>query len=181
MEGSVQIKGLEAAVEAMQKAFPKNPEQQRRILNQAMTASAKSTMVPMAKQLARVGDGSGALSESIGIRAVSKSKARRSGVVGRVEMVPVRNNRTAMAMYIDHYYTARGRSAPAKMLTSGIRHGHLVEFGHAVKGGGFVAARPFLWPAARAQLSPYTSRFAAFLKKKTEAAVRRAARKRAKK
>jgi len=179
VEGEVRIKGLDDALRAMRAAFPENAEQQRRLLNQAMSAAAKRTMVPMAKQLAMVGDGSGALAESIGMRAVSKSAARRSGVAARVEMVPVRNNRKAMAMYIAHYYTARGKSVPSKMVTSGIRHGHLVEFGHAARSGGFVPARPFLWPAARAQSSVYTQNFAALLEKKTQAAVRREARKRA--
>ena len=172
MEGSVKIKGLDAAMKAMGEAFPSNPEQQRRLLNQAQSGSAKKSIVPIAKDLALTGDSSGALSESIGVRAVSRSRALRKGVTSSVQVTPVRSNRKAIALYIQHYYNRVGRAAPTGIVTSGIRHGHLVEFG-TVK----AAAKPFLWPALTAGKAQYIREFSTFLKKKTEAAVRRAARK----
>ncbi|MEE8482753.1 MAG: hypothetical protein V3S12_05315, partial [Acidiferrobacterales bacterium] len=78
--------------------------------------------------------------------------------------------------YIDYYYTQRGKAAPIEAVTSGIKHGHLVEFGTV-----HTAARPFLWPAAMAKRTDFTLKFARVLKKKTEAAVRKAAKRRSKK
>lgn len=173
MQMAFEVKGLDNALAAIRAAFPRDPEQQRRILNQSMSAAAKKVIVPMAKQLALVGDGSGALSEAIGVRAVSKRRALAKGMAASVEVTPVRSNRKAMALYIAHYYTARGRTAPAKMVTSGIRHGHLVEFG--TKKG--MRARSFLGVSGEAQRGAYVSAFSASVSKKIEAAVRRRARK----
>lgn len=160
-------------MKAMLAAFPKDERRQRGILNASMRSASKDTILADAKQRALRGDGSGALSESLGIRATSKRKLKMRMAVAGVEIVPVRTNMKAMALYIQHYYTAQGRTAPAKMLTSGIRHGHLVEFGSVNN-----PAYPFLWPAAQAGQSAYTNRFAADLTKKTEAAVKREAAKR---
>jgi len=176
MQVSFKVVGLKSALNAMTKAFPKNPEQQRKLLNQALSGAARQTIIPMAKSLALQGDGSGALSESIKPRAVRKSRALAKGVAASVEITPVRSDRRAMARYINYYYTSRGKVAPADLLTSGIRHGHLVEFGSKNN-----AARPFLWPALQAQARNFQRAFGRFLKKKTEAAVRRAAKRKAKK
>jgi hypothetical protein len=170
LEASAQVQGLEQAMKAMLAAFPKDERRQRGILNASMRSASKDTILADAKQRALRGDGSGALSESLGIRATSKRKLKTRMAVAGVEIVPVRTNMKAMALYIQHYYTAQGRTAPAKMLTSGIRHGHLLEFGSVNN-----PAYPFLWPAAQSEYSAYTNRFAADLTKKTEAAVKREA------
>lgn len=175
MEASVKIEGLEDAMKAMMAAFPSDPRTQVRILNSAMRTAARPTILPAAKALAMQGDGSGALSEAMGVRSQSAAKRRARGVAGGVEVVPVRSNRKAMMMYIQHYYVARGRTPPAGILTSGIRHGHLVEFGSVNN-----SARPFLWPAATSNRGAYQSQFAASMKRVTEAAVRREASKRGK-
>lgn len=172
MEGTARIVGLEDAMKAMQAAFPKNPEKQRRLLNSAMKSAAKPTVLKRAKNLALSGDGSGALSESLSVRNQSKAKVRAKGSAAGVEVVPVRGNRKAIALYINHYYTKKGKTAPARIVTSGIRHGHLVEFGSLHN-----SARPFLWPAGQSRSGAYTDKFSALLKKKTEAAVRRKAKK----
>lgn len=176
MEGVAKIKGLDDAMAAMRAAFPNNPEQQRRLLNQAMSGSARKSIIPVAKQLAYQGDSSGALSEAIAPRAMSKSRARRRGKTAAVEITPVRTNRKAIALYINHYYTQRGQTPSANIVTSGIRHGHLVEFGTRHN-----AAQPFLWPAATSQQGKYVNSFSVFLRKRTEAAVRRRAKRRSKK
>ena len=170
---SIKIEGLEDAMKAMLAAFPANERKQRGILNASIRSAATNTILNDAKQRAKIGDGSGALSESLGIRATSKRKLKARRVVAGVEVVPVRSNMKAMAMYIQHYYSAKGKTAPAKMLTSGVRHGHLVEFGSVNN-----SAKPFLWPAAESQKSAYISKFAIDLSKKTEASVRREAKKR---
>jgi len=173
---SIKIEGLEQAMKALRAAFPDDAKTQYRVLNSTISAAARPTMLKTAKQLALQGDESGALSESLGLRYQSKSKIRAKRLAGGVEIVPVRHNKKAMALYIQHYYNAKGIAAPMKTITSGIRHGHLIEFGTKHH-----AARPFLWPAVRAQWGAFNARFASDLKKKIEQAVRRAARKRGKK
>lgn len=156
-------------MKAMQAAFPADPKKQKQILNGAMRASANKAMVPIAKQRALQGDGSGALSESIAVRNMNARTLRKVGSAAGVQVTPVRSNRKAMMMYITHYYTSRGRVPHADMINSGIRHGHLVEFGSVNNG-----AQPFLWPAAAAGKGAYIRGFSAEMQKKTEAAVRRA-------
>jgi hypothetical protein len=160
-------------MKAMAAAFPTDPKKQKALLGGSMRAAAADSILRQAKVLAMQGDGSGALSEALGIRTQPAKKIRTKRISAGVEVTPIRGNRTAMAMYINHYYTSRGRNAPAKMITSGIRHGHLVEFGTVHS-----PARPFLYPAASSKTSDYVSKFAASLKKKTESAVKRAAKKR---
>lgn len=172
LEVDAKVEGLEEAMKAMLAAFPSDERRQRGILNSSMRSAAKGTILADAKRRADSGDSSGALAESLGIRSTSKKKLKTRRVVAGVEVVPVRSNMKAMAMYIQHYYTARGRTAPANMLTSGIRHGHLVEFGSVNN-----TARPFLWPAAQSGRNAYIGRFSADLTKKTEAAVKREAKK----
>lgn len=173
MDATVKIEGLEDAMRAMRAAFPKDPEQQRRILNQSISFAARRSIIPIAKQLAQQGDGSGSLAEAIAPRAVSRARALARRMTASVQITPVRSNRKAMAMYLAYY-----RRNSAKQVVSGIRHGHLVEFGHRTRDGGFVAARPFLWPAAQRGTPQYRRAFAASIRKKTEAAVRRKARRR---
>jgi hypothetical protein len=172
VEGTAKIEGLEAAMKAMQAAFPAEPKKQRQILNGAMGASARKSMVPIAKQLALAGDGSGALSEAIAVRNMSARTLRKVRSSAGVQITPVRANRKAMMMYIAYYYTSRGRVPHADMINSGIRHGHLVEFGSVHN-----QPQPFLYPAATAGKGSYIRGFSAEMTKKTEAAVRRAARK----
>ena len=172
MEAKVKVTGVKEAVNAMGKAFPKNPEQQRRLLNASMRSGAKLTILADAKQRAASSDASGALSESLGIRTSPKRKMLTTRKVAGIYITPVRYNPKAMGKYVSFY-----RRNSGKTIIDGIRHGHLVEFGHATRGGGHVSAQPFLWPAAQSQSSAYKNRFAADLRKKTEAAVKRAAKK----
>lgn len=168
MEVAVRIEGLDGAMKAMLDAFPADPKVQRQVLNGAMRRSALQTIVMDAKQRALAGDGSGALSESIGVRAKGLRRLRTSRAVAGVEVAPIRGNLKAMQMYISHYYTAQGRTPKPGMLLSGIRHGHLIEFGTFR-----TAARPFLWPAASSQLSPYMQRIAAEMRRDIERRVKR--------
>lgn len=169
MEISVELKGVDEAIDAMMAAFPSDPNLQRRLLNGAMRVSARKAIVPTAKQMAMVGDGSGSLSEAIAVRGQSKKRLAGKNAAAGVEVLPIRFNRKAIAMYINHYYTAVGRNAPAKMISSGIRHGHLVEFGSVNNN-----ARPFLWPAAQSGQTSYIAGVGSQLKKATERAVNRA-------
>lgn len=169
MQFDVKLKGVNDAIDAMMAAFPKNPAKQRTLVNTAMRVSAKKHMLPAAKQRALVGDGSGALSESLAIRSQSKRKIRMKGITAGVELVPVRHNRKALAIYINHYYTSQGLTAPASLLVSGIRHGHLIEFGSVNNN-----AKPFLFPAAQGGQAGYVMDVGKELKKATERAVNRA-------
>ena len=171
MDGKVKVTGLKAAVNAMSKAFPKNPDQQRRLLNASMRSAAKGTILADAKQRAASSDGSGALSTALGMRTSPKRALLSKRRSGGIYITPIRHNMAAIAKYVSFY----GRNS-AGVVVSGIRHGHLVEFGHATRGGGHVAAQPFLWPAT-SKKGPYKTQFALDLRKKTEAAVKRAAKK----
>jgi hypothetical protein len=183
MEGGAKIRGLDDALRTLEAAFPNDPKKQQRMVHGAMGASSRKSFLPIAKQLALRGDSSGALSESLKVRVQPKRK--RIGKAGGMEIVPVRYNKKAMALYIQHYFTGRGKNPTGSVVIDGIRHGHLVEFGHdLVRGGrviGHVAAQPYLWPAARAGSGKYRAMFADELKKRIESTVRREAKKRANK
>ena len=172
---TVTVIGVEDAMKALQAAFPEQPRVQRKVLNSTMSASAKKTMVPMAKALASSRDTSGALAESIQVRNASAATIRKRRAAGAVEMVPIRHHRKAMAMYIQHYYTAKGKSPSVWLIGNGLRYGHLVEFGSVNN-----SAYPFLWPAAEAQGEAYKREFASMMKVQIEKAVKREARKHAK-
>lgn len=178
MEPTVRIKGLKEAMRAMEKAFPKNADKARSLLNQTMSGAARKSILPIAKANALIGDGSGALSESLAMRAVGKSRVRRKGAAASVQVTPVRYNPKAIAMYTAHYYAGQKMQIGRLKLdrvAEGIRHGHLVEFGTRHHG-----AFPFLYPALKSGRSGYIKFFAATLERKIAAAVRHEARKRAK-
>ena len=176
MEVAVKITGLKEATRAMQAAFPKDAKKQAGLLNSAMRTAGKNTILASAKRRALQGDGSGALSESLGFRATAVRVRTARQVAASVYIAPIRFNRKAMMMYINHYYTKRGKIPSAWLIGSGIRHGHLAEFGSKNN-----AARPFLWPAGQSQQGAYVGRVAGDLRKKIAAAVRRKAKKRVKK
>ena len=178
MEGKADIVGLKDAMRTLQAVFPDDYKKQSRLVNGAMGGSARKSFLPIAKQLALRGDGSGALSESLAVRAQKANK--RKGKAGGMEVVPVRYSLKAMAKYISHYYTSRGKNMPLGGI-DGIRHGHLVEFGFVhKKSGQHVPARPYLWPSTVA-IPKYRDMFASELKKRIAATVKREAKKRAKK
>lgn len=176
MEGTVELRGLEDALRALQAAFPNDTKQQQRMVHGAMGGSARKSLLPIAKNLAKRGDSSGSLSEALGVR--TQPARKRRGKAGGMEIVPVRHNKKAMALYVQHYYTQRGKAVPAGIFASGIRHGHLVEFGFTHRSGAHIPAYPYLWPAARSGSQEYRNLFAGELKKRIESAVRRAAKKR---
>lgn len=172
MQVSVNLDGLNDAIDAMAAAFPADPRKQRQLVNAAMRTAARKNILPTAKQRAKVGDGSGALSEALAVRTQPRKKTNKKGVAAGVEILPVRSNRKALALYINHYYTSQGLTAPASLLVSGIRHGHLVEFGSVNN-----TASPFLWPAATAGKNAYIQAVGVELQKATERAVKRARKK----
>jgi hypothetical protein len=170
IEVSAKIKGLEDAMKAMLEAFPSEPKKQQAILHSAMGSAARKTLLPTSKQLASSFDASGALSESLAVRAQPASVRRKRNVAASMALMPVRSNRRALALYINHYYTQNGLTAPASLLIRGIMHGHLVEFGSVNN-----SPTSFLWASAQANRSGYGNRFAIDLKRITEDRVKRAA------
>jgi len=173
IEATAKIDGLESALSAMRAAFPEKYKKQRSILNNSLSGAARKAIIPVAKQLALRGDESGALSKSIKPRARSYSKSRRRGAVSSVAITPHRMDAAAMAVYVNHYYSSKGLAAPAGLISGGIRHGHLIEFGTVNH-----PAQPFLYPALRVGFRPFLALFAKSIERKTQAAVKRAARKR---
>jgi hypothetical protein len=172
MDVKVKINGLDDALAAMRAAFPKDPKQQKRLLNASMKAAARDTILPIAKVNALQGDGSGALSESLAMRTQTRRETLESGAAAGVKLVSARRSNKAIAMYINHYYVRYGFEVPDSIFRLGIRHGHLVEFGTKK-----ISAMPFLWPAAQSGFGAYISKFAGIMKKKVESAVKRRARK----
>lgn len=170
MEFTGKVEGVENFARALQAAFPESPKIQAQIINGAMGESARRSILPIAKQLAKRGDSSGALSQALKVRA-QKAKRRR-GKAGGMQILPFRFDTKAMAMYILYYFTRLGKNAPLFGIV-GIRHGHLVEFGTKN-----TPAHPFLWPAAKAGTPRYRAEFAKIFKKRLEARVRREAKKR---
>lgn len=170
LNASAKIEGLEDAMKAMMAAFPADPKQQQKILHRSMGSAARKEILPTSKQLATVGDASGALTESLAVRALPAKERRMRNIAAGMIVVPVRSNRKALARYISHYYTNQGLTPPASLLVRGIMHGHLVEFGSKNN-----AARSFLWAAASQKQGSFVSTFARELKRITEAAVKKAA------
>jgi hypothetical protein len=171
MEVSAKIEGLDQAMKALQAAFPNNHKKQASILNGAMGASARKSFLPIARQMAKNGDSSGALSESLKVRAMPARTRRARGKAGGMQLMPVRYNVKAMAIYLNYYYTSQGKNPPLGGI-DGIRHGHLVEFGTKN-----ITASPFLWPAAASGTTPYRAMFAKALGKRIASAVKREAKK----
>jgi len=173
IEMDVKVEGLNEAMEAIRAAFIGNPKKQRSIVNQSLSGAARKAVIPMAKQLALQGDESGALSQSIKARARSYFNARKRGATASIMVTPVRSDVPAMVTYVNYYYSRHGLAPPQGLISGGIRHGHLIEFGTVNH-----PARPFLYPALRAGMPRLISAFAESMKKKNEAAIRREARKR---
>lgn len=167
---SAKIDGLEDAMKALQAAFPTDPRKQQKILHSSMGSAARKEILPASKQLALVGDASGALSEALAVRALPAKERRKRNTAASMIVTPVRSSTKALARYINHYYTQEGLTPPASLLIRGIMHGHLVEFGSVNN-----APKSFLWASAQANRSKFTETFASELRRITEQAVKKAA------
>lgn len=176
MEPSVDIKGLEEVLKTLEKSFPQDQKKQAQIVGAAIASSARKTILPLAKSLAKRPGSSGALSESLNIRSTPARELRAKRRAAGRRITPVRYDPKAISKYIAHYYTNRGKTPPLGGI-DGIRHGHLVEFGFTHKSGKRVDARPFLWNSARAKTPEYRNLFAGELKRVIERRVKAAARK----
>ena len=170
MIGSASVSGLEDAMKAMIAAFPADPKKQQQILHRSIGSAARKEILPTSKQLAQVGDASGALSQALAVRALPAKERRKRNSAASMILTPVRSNRRALSAYINHYYTQNGINPPASLFVRGIMHGHLVEFGSVNN-----PAKSFLWAAAQSNFGNYVNRFGDELTRITEAAVKRAA------
>jgi len=94
-------------------------------------------------------------------------KGRKGGNITGLWVAPIRNQRKALLQYLSFY----GIPLSGKAANSGIRHGHLVEFGHQVPGGGSVGPRPFLRPALESNKGEVISIFKSTLAKRIDALV----------
>jgi len=190
MDADFKITGGPEVARALRAAWPNNPKRQRQVLNQAIKAAAKPTIVARAKIMALRSGSSGSLSTAMNSRVMSKKFARKQGATAGVWVGPVRKSPAAIAKYINFYWIGRGKKINPSIFSYGLRHAHLVEWGHDIvvggakgKGGkvvGRAPARPFMRPALHGGASSYKRRLVPILKKKIEGAVRREARKRAK-
>ena len=167
---SAQVTGLENAMKAMKAAFPDDPKKQQQILHRSIGSAARKEILPTSKQLAQVGDASGALSEALTVRALPAKERSKRNTAASMIITPVRSNRKALSRYISHYYTQNGLTPPASLLVRGIMHGHLVEFGSVNN-----SAKSFLWASAQANYRNYIATFATEMRRITEQAVKKAA------
>lgn len=178
MDMRATVTGVPDVMAALRAAFPNNVRRQRSLLNQSMRAAAMKTIMPDAQLRAARIDGSGSLSAALGIRYQKQRSALTAGSVAGIYITPIRRDPTAIAKYISYY---KANSATVGSVAKGIYHGHFIEFGHKAKDGSFVAAQPFLWPAAQSKMASYKVHFTQQLGRKVELAVRRRARKARKK
>ena len=191
MEIGYKITGGPEVARALRAVWPNNIKRRRQVMNAAMKAAAKPTIVSKAKILALRSGGSGSLAAAMNSRVMTMKKLKQHGVTAGVWIGPVRKDPAAIAKYINHYWIGRGKEINPSIFTYGLRHAHLVEFGHDIvvggakgRGGkvvGRAAARPFMRPAFHAGAASYKRRFVSTLKKKIAAAVKREAKRARKK
>jgi len=170
MIGTARVSGLEDAMKAMQAAFPNEPRKQQQILHRSIGSAARKEILPTSKQLAQIGDASGALSQALAVRALPAKQRRKRNTAASMVITPVRSDRKALSRYINHYYTQNGINPPASLFVRGIMHGHLIEFGSVNN-----PAKSFLWAAGQSNFNNYVDRFGTELRRITEQAVKKAA------
>ena len=162
---TIKVDGLEELEEALKQFTDK---MQNKLITSALRAAAKP-VVKDAKRRAHQtsAPSSGALAESIGLK-VRKSH-RRGGNITGLWVAPIRNQRKALLQYLSYY----GIPLSGKNANSGIRHGHLVEFGHQKPFGGSVEPRAFLRPALEQNKGVVISIFKTTLRKRIDALVKK--------
>lgn len=186
VEVSARVEGLQDIERALEAAFPKQASKQKSVITSGMRRAAKPILAS-AKVRASSSDSSGALAASLGLRSRSTRGIKSAGdfstggvggleITARLQLVSIRKSKRAVSLYNQFY----NRDA------QDIRHAHLVEFGHVIKDRtgkvhGFRAARPFMWPAVRSGTQQYINSLARHIRDSIQAAVKRAARTRAKK
>ncbi len=144
----IKVKGLKE-VEAQLIAL--GSKQGTKIFRASMLRASQPILDRARSNAGSIAKGSGALQASIGPRFTAGNKPvgelNLPNMGGRfaVQIAPQRGNKTATALYNLVYKRRR----PVK----GIRHGHLIEFGHRIvtrgkkEVRGSVPAQPFLLPA----------------------------------
>lgn len=162
----VRVEGLKQLEDKLIRLLPAKTG--KRVIERALVVASKP-MVKLAKDFAKKGDTSGALSIAIGPLRGSKASTRQGRKAGTIFIGPRRSNRRAMAVYVDFYFNRTGRSISPAEFQDGIRHGHLIEFGTKRQ-----AKQPFLRPAFDAQARPTVKRFGKVLAKEIDKALAKA-------
>ena len=175
----MKIKGLRHVERVLQKELPVRV--QARVIERTMR-KASLPMRRVAKRKARVAKErqSGALSLSISTWKVAKGLLRQSRIRGlktaaRLHLGPRRNFKRAFNIYAQHYFN--GRVSPTRYV-NGIRHGHLIEWGHKQsgrKGKKKVEAFPFMEPAFRQEGTATIERFRKIIWQELRAEVQKLA------
>lgn len=182
MEFAADIQGIENVNRALEAAFPNNPRVQQAVVNSTLGYSARQTILKEAKRLAP--KRSGALAEALTVRAMNARTRRARGSTGGMQVLPYRYDKKAMAMYVRYWAPKKPSSAQtwAQFGIDGIRHGHLVEWGHSnIWAQRDIEGKPFMWPALKSSKSAFVNRFATDFERKLELRVKLEAAKRAKK
>ena len=154
MKVDVKTEGLAHLVETLQLL---STQGQRQAMAGALRQAARP-MVRQAKSAYRSLGGSGALAQSVAAWQRRKGLLRGE-TFASIEVGPKRSNRAAVAKYYAFYR----KKARTKGLVSGIRHGHLVEFGFTHRGGASIGGRGILGAAFQANSQSAVQEFGRFL------------------
>lgn len=156
----IDVQGLRHLEDVLLRQIP--AEARQGVLAGALKEAAKP-IIAAAKQGYDALDGSGSLSMAMGSWR-SKRAERYGNTFASVEIGPRRSNRKALAAYYAYY----GRKVTGKMLSRGLRHAHLVEWGTSR-----TPARRVLTRAFDAQAPAAVKSFGTILGKRLDRAIAR--------
>ncbi len=166
MELRIKVEGMRQLAKNFQSIVP-DPVKARSMLNRSLSYAVRKTILQDAKRNLRSSRASGALEQAVKVRARSRRQALRKGVTASTQVGILRSDPQAAAIYANHY----GRLS---VIESGIRHGHLIEFGfHHKRSDRFIPGDPWLGPAAFVNERKTQQLFMASVRRKLELRVRR--------
>jgi len=122
IQSKVKIHGLADVDKLLRKTLPEKA--QRNTVRKIMHVAARPMVKDLKRQYKALG-GSGSL--ALATRSWNVTKGFKGRFKGSIDVGPKRNSLRALKRYFSYYYP--NQRIPATRLTTGIRHGHLVEWG----------------------------------------------------
>jgi hypothetical protein len=127
------IVGAKEVTELLEKALPKLGSEAK-VYQNAMKFAARKTVIPKAKSGYAGLGGSGSLAQAM---SAYRWKKNESKYHFEVHTGPKRGNRNALNRYLAYWR----KEVTPKNFRYGLRHAHLVEFGHRIVRGGRTLGR----------------------------------------